>query len=504
MQHGVPLGVKPKKVELLRNSSALGPKETRPKDQRVYLFLKEEISKELKAGRMAGPFDEPPFEPFFVNPMFGIPKNSDPDCKKFRRIDHLSWPRNKSINDTIDKELFPVEFPTFDQIAESIWELGKDCLLSKQDLKDAYKQIRLHPQDWKYTGIKFDGKYYFSAYLVFGATCAPGVFERHSSLTEWSLKKRDVGQIFHYIDDFLLLSQPGNFKLAQQRLENFKRVVVGLGWSLKKEKEESMTTKLTYLGIEINTHEMTFSIPQRKLDSIVMEVQKILEKPKVSLKQLRSILGKLCFVAKCVWAGRAFLRRLFDFLKVLLRRERHKKFRLPAGAIKDLKWWLQHARNFNGIIPIPQRNPEKIVHIYTDACLAGGAGIFAPEWFYVDLDCEQETIAPKEFRMVLVALETWGESWTGLPVEFHVDNQNVVHVCNKQTSESPILMNFLQNFLMKVAQFSIAEVKFKYINTKDNFLADALSRKNFSVVQEPRYNLNWYPTATSELLLHEF
>ena len=65
-------------------------------------------------------------------------------------------------------------------------------------------------------------------------------------------------------------------------------------------------------------------------------------------------------------------------------------------------------------------------------------------------------------------------------------------------------MNFLRNFLMKVAQFSIAEVKFKYINTKDNFLADALSRKNFSVVQEPRYNLNWYPTATSELLLHEF
>ena len=111
--------------------------------------------------------------------------------------------KGKSVNDSINKELFPLEFPTFDELAEKLWELGKDCLLSKVDIANAYKQLRIHPQDWKFTGVKFEGKYYFSAYLVFGVTSAPGVFERHSSVTHWTVCKYDVGEVFHYIDDFL-------------------------------------------------------------------------------------------------------------------------------------------------------------------------------------------------------------------------------------------------------------------------------------------------------------
>ena len=107
-----------------------------------------------------------------------------------------------------------------------------------------------------------------------------------------------------------------------------------------------------------------------------------------------------------MWAGRAFLRRLFDFLKILLRKDRHKRFRIPGEALKDLKWWLAHAKNFNGNVPIPNRNAVNALHVHTDACLSGGAGIWKREWFYQNLAEYDERIAPKEFRMVLLAVET--------------------------------------------------------------------------------------------------
>ena len=167
-------------------------------------------------------------------------------------------------------------------------------------------------------------------------------------------------------------------------------------------------------------------------------------------------------------------------------------------------FWLTHAKSFNGLVPIPRKTPELVQHVYTDACLQGGAGVFNSEWFFQELFQEDDHIAPKEFRMVLVALETWGHLWAGLPVEFHVDNKPVVDICNKKTSDSPILMRFLRHFLMKVAKFALGTVIFTHIPSKENFLADALSRQNFSVIQVPQFNLNSYPTQTSRLRLQDF
>ena len=120
--------------------------------------------------------------------------------------------------------------------------MGQGALISKEDLKDAYKQLRLQPDDWKYTGVCYEGFYYFSAFPVFGATSSPGNFERFSSLVEWGARRHDVGDIIHYLDDFLLISDPINLKLAKARLVRFRKFMADLGWTLKSEKAESLTT----------------------------------------------------------------------------------------------------------------------------------------------------------------------------------------------------------------------------------------------------------------------
>ena len=48
------------------------------------------ISKELKAGRLAGPFCTRPFYPFRISPLGVVPKKTPGE---FRLIHHLSYPR---------------------------------------------------------------------------------------------------------------------------------------------------------------------------------------------------------------------------------------------------------------------------------------------------------------------------------------------------------------------------------------------------------------------------
>ena len=227
--------------------------------------------------------------------------------------------------------------------------------------------------------------------------------------------------------------------------------------------------------------------------------------PKISKKELRSLLGKLAHVARCVRMGRAFLRRLFDLLRSLNRFKPHHRKRIPSEARKDLLWWRYHAEESNGITFIPAASDSTSCHCTTDACLTGGAAIFKPHWFYHKFDIlDSRPIAVKEFVMVLMALQTWGHIWAGSSVVFFVDNQNVVDICNNISSKSPSLMNLLRNFLLLAAKFSIRDFHFQYIPSENNFLADALSRQNFAVVSQNPSELASSPHHTSKLQMKDF
>ena len=243
---------------------------------------------------MSGPFDQPPFKNFICNPIFAVPKNKDPNCDTFRRIDHLSHPKHQSVNDGIDKTNFPVKFPTIDFISARIRRLGIGTLLCKEDLSNAYKQIRINPSSWPYTGVKFQGKFYFSGYLVFGARSSVGIFERFSSVLEWILLSNGIDHVLHYLDDFLLLSPLR--AISQQK--KFLQIAQSLGWKLKDSKRVTPTTKLTYLGITFDTKLMTMSMPKYKLDEVVELCKKFTKstRTKISKKELRSLLGKLAHI----------------------------------------------------------------------------------------------------------------------------------------------------------------------------------------------------------------
>ena len=102
------------------------------------------IKKELDAGRLAGPFRTRPFYPFRIFLLGVVPG-------EFRLIHHLSYPTGSSINDGICGS----------------WEF-----LAKTDVKNVFRIIPIHPQDYSLLDIRWRNLYYYDWCMPIG--CSSG------------------------------------------------------------------------------------------------------------------------------------------------------------------------------------------------------------------------------------------------------------------------------------------------------------------------------------------
>jgi hypothetical protein len=104
------------------------------------------IRNEMIVGRISGSFSllHPPSDLFMVNPL-GLVEKRDTNPTEYRVITHHSAPHGDSVNDGIDRHEFKISFDTLKHAARWIRHFGKGALLSKIDIKDAYRILSVHP-----------------------------------------------------------------------------------------------------------------------------------------------------------------------------------------------------------------------------------------------------------------------------------------------------------------------------------------------------------------------
>ena len=102
------------------------------------------LMKEVALGRVAGPLPTSPFPNFPVSPIGLVPKNQS---DKFRTIFHLSFPKSgtASINSSICKEDYSLQYITIDNAIQGILSLGQGCYAAKTDIESAFRLIPLRP-----------------------------------------------------------------------------------------------------------------------------------------------------------------------------------------------------------------------------------------------------------------------------------------------------------------------------------------------------------------------
>ena len=294
---------------------------------------------------------------------------------KYRLIQHLSYPEGESINDGIDRSYCTVHYASFDEAVKLVVDVGKGAFMAKADVESAFRLLPVHPRDFCLLGMKVNDFYLVDKSLPMGASCSPALFEKFSTFLEWATKRAaNSDKISHFADDFIFvgLEDKASPLSCQKLVETFHQVCKDLGVPLAMAKSVGPTSKLIYLGLEIDSIKQVVSIPETKIIAIIQKIEDALQHTKVTLKQLQSLIGSLSFVCKAISPGRPFIRRLIDLTCGVVKS--WYKIRLTVGAKSDLNMWLLFLKEFNGVSIIPDQvwSTCDELQFFTDA--SGGIG----------------------------------------------------------------------------------------------------------------------------------
>ena len=194
--------------------------------------VQSNIAAEVAAGRVAGPFAEPPFTQFRTSPMGAVPKK---DSVKVRRIHDLTAPKGNGVNAFIADG--KVTYSRFDDAVDMVRNLGTGCWLWKTDLADAFRHITVHRNDVPLLGFVWAGLLFFDLVLPFGLRSSPRLFELFATALQWILtNKFGFHFLVHYLDDFLGAATRANLQLAHAQFNAFLRVCRMLGLTINMDK----------------------------------------------------------------------------------------------------------------------------------------------------------------------------------------------------------------------------------------------------------------------------
>ncbi|XP_040285981.1 uncharacterized protein LOC120999169 [Bufo bufo] len=447
---------------------------------------------------MIGPFTSSPFSSWRTNPIgIAVHKYSN----KKRMIIDLSAPHSSfvpSINALIPADEFSLQYVKIDDAIQTIISTGSNAWLSKTDITNAFKLLPMHPSLWHLHGVKWRNKYYFSTRLTFGSRSSPKLFDIFAETLCWLLLNIiRCHTVIHYLDDFLIIEPSTR---TPTDILSTSALFATLGVPLSPAKTIGPTTKLTFLGIELDYGTFRASLPPEKLVRLRGEIDMFLRNNVCTRKELQSLLGSLNFAMRIVPQGRSFVSRLLCLLHGV---PDACPIALDHHAKADLLMWGKFLTQWNGISMFIPPLSDSSPCIYTDAAASTGfAAIFGNHWFRGHWPAEtdalpgfRETSALFEIYPIVAAAHTWGHLWSGKAVKCYSDNSSACDIINKGRSSSLTMMRLIRKltWLAATVQFHLICLHIPGIH---NTAADALSRSQFQVFFQALPSAHHQPSRT--------
>lgn len=438
---------------------------------RSAMSQKSLVEKQIKNEIDNGNYVVTKVKPLITSAIGSVPK----DNGSVRLIHDASMPNKFCLNSLVEEK------------ACSYMDLNYACKLIKHndylckvDLKNAYRCVSLHESNYNLTGLhwKFEGDaedtYFYDTKLPFGASKSPSIFQCLSSAVCRIMKAKFNILVISYLDDFLIISN--SYNECKSALQKLLFILRQLGFHINYSKIDGPAQKLIFLGVLIDTGEMTLSLPDRKLADFHGLLQTFQNKRRATKRQLESLIGSLNWASQVIQGGRSFMRRMIDLKNTL--KNHSDKALLNSDFSADLEWWLKFMKTFNGRTCILDNKP--ISSLQCDACSEGGGATFLGDFFYINWTLDMPDVAPlhinlKETIIIVIAIFKWASFLENKRVIIYTDNVTAKSVINKMTSRNPVVMVYIRFlfYMQAVYNFSIFAI---HIPGKFNTLADACSR----------------------------
>ena len=475
------------------------------------------IMKEVKLGRVAGPFENIPFQNYIQSPIGLVPKAGN----QTRLIFHLSFDfgqddASKSLNYHTPKDLCKVKYRDLDYAIARCLELDRlyddisQLFFSKSDLKSAFRILPLKISQFCWLCFKArdpkTGKFWFFAdkCLPFGASISCALFTKFSDclkhLSEFLSGKFTVT---NYLDDFLFIAESEGE--ANRLVRIFLNLCQFINCPVAMEKTEWASSSVVFLGILMQGKNRCLSIPQEKITKARNAILAIINKPKkkATIKEIQGLTGLLNFLNKAIVPGRAFTRRMYakipgisydketNQIKTNLKWYHH--VRLDAEFLADCNVWLQFLQNCTAreicrpFMDLDMITSSIELNFYTDSSRAISKGfgcIFNTSWCFGKwepgyIEQFQPSIQYLELYALCVGIFAWQEKLANMRIRIFCDNDAVKQMVNHTTSGCKNSMLLIRLLVLNCIKYN-RRITVQFVASKDNGLADALSRMEFN------------------------
>ena len=410
------------------------------------------------------------------SPLGLVPKKQG----KFRLIHDLSFPHGRSVNDSISHADSTISYANIDDAVRHIVTVGPSAYLAKTDIESAFRLIPVQPQDYHRLGLSWQNNYYYDRCLPMGCASSCNIFSQFSHALAWAAQNRlHIPHVIYVLDDFLFVNS--SFQSCKTNLQHFIAMCADIGVPIAMDKTFYPSQVLSFLGIEIDVINSQLRLPLDKLYKCRQLVQQALNRSKLTLRELQSLIGSLNFACRVVAPGRPFLRRLIN-LTIGVSNPYH-RIRLNQSAKADLQAWLGFLQSFNGV-SFFLKDPwvsNQVLHLFSDASKQGFGAVFGSLWLQglFPSDWQSLDIWILELYALTAAFITWQTHFRNSKVLFHCDNHNIVHVLNNCSSPNKSVMCMVRRLVVIAMRINCC-FRCVHVPGAHNHLADLLSRSQVS------------------------
>ena len=294
---------------------------------------------------------------FRVNSLMAIKQGH-----KVRPVLNVSLPKLASLNDNVNKlAVEKVKMSTAKKFSYSVIEAGKNCLITKFDMVDAYKNVPAKTSDLRLQGFSWLDKYFVELRLIFGATTAVTNYDVLSN-TVATLAKAEcdiAAHLLHRILDDVPFVAPGSSAMAYKFSNCYARICRESGIQLAPDcpdfdKAFKHSTYGKVLGVFFNTKDLCWSLPQSKSEKALGAIRHALSAVSLSVKEFQSLTGRLNDIAQMSQFLKGFTHPINKCLSHDAAEADH-SVELSAQARKDLLVWARFLLDRNPWSPICHR-----------------------------------------------------------------------------------------------------------------------------------------------------
>ena len=417
----------------------------------------------------------------------------------------LSSPEGYSVNDGILKKDCTFHYASVDLAVKKLQQLGPGALMAKMDVQRAYRNIPVAPDDRRLLGFQWQSQVYIDKALPFGLRSAPLIFSAVADTLLWIMTRRGVAWAIHYVDDFLTMGGSQSDE-CHRNMALMHDTCAQAGLPLEPSKTQGPVSKLTFLGIELDSTAMEIRLPDEKLAQTINIIAQWRHRTACIKRDLLSLIGILAHASKVVKSSRILLRKLIDLSTKVTHPQHYIRFNVEARS--DIEWWFQFIRQWNGITIVPPLQLDEF-KLISDASGRWGCGAYwESEWFQLPwnnafLDTH---ISAKELTPIVLATAIWGKAWKGHTVLVLSDNTAAVSAINSHTSSLHESAHLLRCLAFLTAHHQ-CDLHARYLPGRHNALADALSRDKVGVFHllhpQARSNPTLVPEQLIKLLISE-